>query len=251
MFCFKKSVLVKRKEGALFMTTPKGSLPPPVLKDIEKQLDNPDIRRVVFYFDSKSEHENAVIEDICRLLVSYSDLEAKIFRRKNILFLQRPLSDTERLIRFPQGKIISSAQKCVYEGALFKPKSRLFETILDTIVTDQSRLVQFSFPVKKNTETNTDFLHRTADIRLLILKELQEENTVTGIQFFAYRNQKKELVDAYVRHENFEIKKCQLFQPPVSPSLETTTAPLPLHISKYQRKLLARQIELQQAVNDR
>ena len=75
------------------MTTPKGSLPPPVLKDIEKQLDNPDIRRVVFYFDSKSEHENAVIEDICRLLVSYSDLEAKIFRRKNILFLQSPKED--------------------------------------------------------------------------------------------------------------------------------------------------------------
>ncbi len=251
MFPFKKSVLIKRKEDALFMTTPKGSLPQPVLKDIEKQLDNPDIRRVVFYFDTKSEHENAVIEDVCRLLVSYPDLEAKILRRKNILFLQRPLSDMERLIRFPQSKIISSPQKFVYEGAFFKPKSRLFETILDTIVIDKPRLVQFSFPVKRNAETNTDFLHRTADIRLLILKELQEENAIGGIQFFAYRNQKKELVDAYVRHENFEIKKCQIFHPPVPASRESDTPVFPLHISKYQRKLLARQIEMQQAVNDR
>ncbi len=248
---FKKSVLIKRKEDALFMTTPTGYLAQPALKDIEKQLDSPDIRRVVFYFDGKSEHENAVIEDICRLLVNYTDLEAKILRRKNVLFLQRRLSNDERLIRFPQGKIITSPQKFIYEGAFFKPKSRIFETIMDTIIIDQPHLVQFSLPVQKSTETNTEFLHRTANIRLLILKELQEENAISGIQFFAYRNQKKELVEAYIRHENFEIKKCQLFQPPASASVETPAPSAPLHISKYQRKLLARQVELQLAVNDR
>ena len=128
---FQKSALVKKKEDALFVTASKGSFSSSFLKKIEEQLNNSEIRRVVFYFDEKGEHEKSVIEDICSLLVCYPEVEAKVFRRKNILFLQRPLFGNERLIRFPQGKIISKPGKFVYEGMLFKPKSRLYETILN------------------------------------------------------------------------------------------------------------------------
>lgn len=247
----KKSILFKRKEDVLFITTPVGFFSPSTVKDIKDQLDNPDIHRTILYFDNRSEHENAVIGDICRLLIRHPHLEAKIFRRKNTLFLQRSLSETERLIRFPQGKIICSPQKFIYEGAFFKPKSRLFEAILATITLVQPHQVRFSLPVKRNTETNTEFLHRIADIRSLILKGLQKENTISDIQFFVCRNQKKELVDAYVRHDNFEIRRRVLSQRLEAQPLKINTSPHPLHVSKYQRKLLVRQITLQQAVNAR
>ncbi len=247
---FQKSALVKKKEDALFVTTSKGSFSSSFLKKIEEQLNNSEIRRVVFYFDEKGEHEKSVIEDICSLLVCYPEVEAKVFRRKNILFLQRPLFGNERLIRFPQGKIISKPGKFVYEGMLFKPKSRLYETILNTIIVDQPQVVQFSIPVIKNEETNDDFLRHTSDIRFLLLKELQEENAIRDIQFFVYRHSKKELVDAYTRYDNFEIRRSFILNASLPTVKSSEKRSVPLHMSKYQQKLLARQEELRQAVNE-
>ena len=246
---FQKSALIKKKEDVLFVTNSKGSFSSSLLRKVEEQLNNSDVSRVVFYFDEKSEHEKSMIEDICSLLVCYPDLEAKVFRRKNILFLQRPLFEKERLIRFPQGKIISKPGKFIYEGMLFKPKSRLYETILNTIIVDQPRVVQFSIPVRKSEETNEEFLRHTADIRFLLLKELQEENAIRDIQFFIYRHSKKELVDAYTRYENFEIKRSFILSNSLQNVKSSEKRSVPLHISKYQQKLLARQEELRQAVN--
>ena len=185
---FQKSALIKKKEDVLFVTNSKGSFSSSLLRKVEEQLNNSDVSRVVFYFDEKSEHEKSMIEDICSLLVCYPDLEAKVFRRKNILFLQRPLFEKERLIRFPQGKIISKPGKFIYEGMLFKPKSRLYETILNTIIVDQPRVVQFSIPVRKSEETNEEFLRHTADIRFLygILhhRTASDDCTIGRNQFF-------------------------------------------------------------------
>ncbi len=237
----RKSIVMKQRDGVLFISSVNGSVSPAEMRDIKKTLDQPEIQRVIFYFDSKSDHENDVLYNVCDLVLAYSGLDAKIFRRKNILFSQRSGDNDDRMIRLPHAKIISGPKKFIYEGAVLKPKSRPYEILIDTIQYDQPRLVQISLAVKDNRQTTEDFLRQTSELRSLILTELQEENAIRTIQFFAYRDNKKELVDAYERQENFEITRCSINKSPASAQTAPSKRNGPVPVSKYRMKVLARQ----------
>ena len=248
----KNSIWVKRRNDAtLFITTSSTFLPTSTLKEIETHLQSPVNKHVVFYFNEKGDKESASLKNLCRLLIKYPTIHFKIFKRKNILFLQRPFGKNKRLIRTQQGRIISSPQSFLYEGSLFKPNSRLYDIFMTALKVDQPRTVQISFPVKKSNENNTAFSHHIEGIRFLILKEIQEKNHIQTIQFYAYRNQKKELTDSYIRHTNLEIRKISPIPvQKISQSQPPSPVLSPVPISKYQRRLFAREQKLKQAVND-
>lgn len=250
----KKSIFVKQKDNSLFMTNPQGQISLKVLKEIENMLDNLHVKKVTFYLKEKDNCDSSTFENVCQLLLSYPSLDAKILKRKNILFSQKKLTNDERLIRTPHAKIISSPDKFSYEGILLKSKSKLYEIVLNTIICDAPSLVQFSFPIIKDNETNQQLLNHSAKIRSLILNELQEEHYIKNIKFFAYRNQKKDIIDEYVRCDNFKIIKCSDILPTEEiidshNNDDTLTVP-PIPISKYKRKLLLREQLVAQAVNE-